>query len=71
MGVGISRLWQSKKGGFLQTDHQWEGIVKNDKAGGGGRASKFNCDTQLMKILPPLPWAIKNDRYLNTVSSNK
>ena len=69
MGVGISRLWQSKKGGGLQTDHQWERIVKNDKAGGGG--SKFYHDTQLMKILPPLPRAIKNARYLNTVSSNK
>ena len=68
MGVRISRPWQSKKGGGLQTDHQWEGIVKNDKAGGG--ASKFYRDTQLMKILP-LPRAIKNDRYLNTVSSNK
>lgn len=69
MGVRISRPWQSKKGGgVLQTDHQWEGIVKNDKAGGG--ASKFYRDTQLMKILP-LPRAIKNDRYLNTVSSNK
>ena len=58
-GVGISRRWQSIKGGLYEIVFQWGGIIIKrlqslEGLGGGGKSSKFYCETTKL-LLPPLP----------------